>query len=262
MDGLLKQGGPPRTTAEPIAATAPGERIYAIGDVHGRFDLLSALMRKLEAHSRALPSSDSLHVILLGDLVDRGPDSAAVLDLAYRAQQRSDGLITLLGNHEEMMLKTIDGVPGSLPAWMRVGGDATLRSFGIAPPASDVDPRRVAELIRSKMPPKLLNWLRSLPLVARSGDYLFCHAGVRPGVPIKRQNRADLLWIRGEFLQDESDHGVTVVHGHSIANAVEVRANRIGIDTGAYSSGVLTGLYLERRAREIIDVTDLDIANP
>jgi serine/threonine protein phosphatase 1 len=234
--------------------TGKGERIYAIGDIHGRLDLMSALLSKIEQHSAGLPRTRSIHLVMLGDVIDRGPSSAEVLSYLHGVQQETDRLILLRGNHEDMMLRSLEGEPGMMRAWIRVGGDATLRSFGIEPPESDSDIMSATRALAAKLPRNMLEWLRALPLTARSGDYLFCHAGVRPGVPIKRQSRADLLWIREEFLQDDSDHGAVVVHGHSVATEVEMRDNRIGIDTGAYRTGVLTAIYLEGGAREIISV--------
>jgi serine/threonine protein phosphatase 1 len=241
-----------RRTPRGYPATEQGERVYAIGDVHGRLDLLRDLLRRIDDHSAGLPPAESTHIILLGDLIDRGTQSREVLNFVYSIQQRTDGIVTLLGNHEELMLKAIDKVPGTLDAWMRMGGRATVRSFGLEPPAAGESARDYADRLRAAVPPELLEWMRTLPLTASSGSYMFCHAGIRPGVSLKRQSRTDLLWIRKEFLEDDSSHGVVVVHGHSIAADVEMRSNRIGIDTGAYRTGVLTALYLEGAEREII----------
>ncbi|MFZ2994701.1 metallophosphoesterase family protein [Sphingobium sp.] len=241
-------------------STQRGERIYVVGDVHGRVDLMRALFERIENHLSALPGNRTVHLVLLGDLIDRGPDSAGVLRFLYNAQKHTDMLVILRGNHEDMMLRAIEGEPGVMRAWMRMGGDATLRSFGIEPPESDADIMPAARALATAIPRPMLDWLRSLPLTAQSGDYLFCHAGIRPGVAIKRQSREDLLWIREEFLSDTTNHGVVVVHGHSIATKVEMRPNRIGIDTGAYRTGVLTALYLEDAVREIIAVGPADAA--
>lgn len=238
--------------ASKAPATARGDRIYVVGDVHGRLDLMRALFDKIEAHLATLPRARTVHVVLLGDLVDRGPDSAGVLKFVFDVQKRSDFLIVLKGNHEEMMLRVIDGEPGLMRAWLRTGGDATLRSFGIEPPVADEDLLPATRKIAAAIPGDMLEWLRALPLTAQSGDYLFCHAGIRPGVAINRQSRDDLLWIRREFLEDDTDHGLVIVHGHSISREVEMRRNRIGIDTGAYQTGVLTGLYLEDDIREVL----------
>lgn len=237
-----------------LPATDKGERIYAIGDVHGRSDLLRTLMARIGEHSERMGPARSLHVVLLGDMIDRGPDSLSVLQWVHDVQKRSKSMIVLAGNHEELMVKALDGEPGMLRAWMRIGGDATVRSLGLEPPPRDADPRVFIDKVRAALPRDLLAWVTRLPLTARSGDYLFCHAGIRPGVPVHRQTRADLLWIRDEFLEDPQDHGVVVVHGHSIAAEVEMRRNRIGIDTGAYQTGMLTAVYLEGSEREIITV--------
>lgn len=235
-----------------MPATAEGERIYAIGDIHGRLDLMKDLLDRIERHSAKLPSARSVHIVVLGDMIDRGPDSAAVLRYLHGVQQTTGRLIVLQGNHEELMLRALAGEPGMLRAWMRIGGSATIRSFGLQPPHKEDDQRAAVNDILKTIPANVVEWVRNLPLTARSGDYLFCHAGIRPGVALKRQRRADLLWIRDEFLEDPQDHGVMVVHGHSVSTDVEMRGNRIGIDTGAYRTGILTALYLEGEDRQII----------
>lgn len=239
-------------------STQAGERIYAIGDVHGRFDLLARLLQKIEDHHSALPSPQQAHVVILGDMIDRGPDSAAVLNHLYKAQTQNPDIIVLLGNHEDLMLRALAKQPGLLRAWLRIGGDATLRSFGIEPPEpSEISVDFVDSVLR-RIPGDIRNWLSSLPVSARSGDYFFCHAGLRPGVALKRQTRSDMLWIRDEFLNNEQSHGVVVVHGHSIETDVEIRSNRIGIDSGAYRTGKLTAIYLEGANRELITVQDAE----
>lgn len=233
-------------------STAPGDRVYAIGDIHGRYDLLRKLLDQIEDHTATLPPAKSIHVILLGDLIDRGPDSARVLKLAYDVQRKTRNLFVLLGNHEELMIRALSGEPGMVGAWMKLGGRATLRSFGIEPPEGDYDLRAFTRQVSSAIPGEILEWLKALPLSARSGDYFFCHAGVRPGVALKRQVANDLLWIRDGFLDSEVDHGAVIVHGHSVATDVQLRYNRIGIDTGAYRTNLLTGLYLEGEQCEIL----------
>jgi serine/threonine protein phosphatase 1 len=220
--------------------------------VHGRLDLLKLLLARLDRHSASLPETDNMHVILLGDLVDRGPDSADVLRYVRELSKRSDRVITLLGNHEELMLKALNEEPGMLRAWSRSGGAETLRSFGFDPPVRGSDEREYIARVREAIPREWLSWLAMLPLSVTSGNYFFCHAGIRPGTPLRRQTRTDLLWIRDDFLDDPSEHGAIIVHGHSISREVEVRRNRIGIDTGAYQSNILTALYLEGTARKII----------
>lgn len=238
-----------------VPCTDRGDRVYAIGDVHGRIDLLRQLFETVTAHSESLPPTHQVHVILLGDMIDRGPDSSEVLRFVHRLAAGSSRLVVLKGNHEELLLKSLDGYPGLLRAWMKTGGRETLQSFGVDPDSLDENPLAAARTISAAIPREIVDWLRDLPLTARSGDYFFCHAGVRPGVPIRKQTASDLLWIRDEFLSHTGDHGAVVVHGHSITNNVEMLSNRIGIDTGAYRSGVLTALYLEGDQREILSVS-------
>ncbi|GGE84061.1 metallophosphoesterase family protein [Sphingomonas prati] len=244
--------GPPSTTA--------GERIYAIGDVHGRYDLLRVLLDRIAAHSASLPPAQSQHIIQLGDMVDRGPDSARVVEHLHDLQQRAPDLIVLQGNHEEMMLRAYDAQLQVLRPWLGVGGRETLASFGMPPLGRDADDFDYVMQMRRDVPAAWVEWIRQLPCTAQSGDYFFCHAGIRPGVPLKRQNRQDLLWIREDFLSDTRDHGAVIVHGHSISPEVEMLENRIGIDTGAYDSDILTALYLEGTDRLVIATTSEDAA--
>lgn len=238
-----------------MPSTDSGERIYAIGDIHGRFDLLRQLLDKIEEHSRALPPTRSLYVIFIGDLIDRGPQSAQVLAMLYDLQQKTDHVIVLLGNHEDVMLQALDGDMDALRGWLAVGGKQTLKSLGIEPLRRDEDARAHLQRARAAIPREWLAWLRRLPLSVQSGDYYFVHAGIRPGVSLDRQTRTDMLWIREDFLDDERDHGAIIVHGHSIAPETDIRSNRICIDTGAYRSGMLSALYLEGEKREILFTT-------
>ncbi len=238
-----------------MPSTDIGERIYAVGDVHGRYDLLRQLIDRIGEHSNALEPAASLHILLLGDLIDRGPQSAQILDFLYDLQRKTDRVIVLQGNHEEALLQALDGNLEIFEAWLRVGGTETLRSFGLAAPTERGDLRRCLRELRTAIPAPWVEWLRRLPLTARSGDYFFCHAGVRPGIPLRRQSREDLLWIREEFLADPRDHGAMIVHGHSVETDVQFRENRIGIDTGAYRTGVLTALYLEGDRQEVLSVS-------
>jgi serine/threonine protein phosphatase 1 len=235
-----------------LPRTDPGERIYAIGDIHGRYDLLRLLLDRIGEHAQALPPAQSLHLVFLGDLVDRGPESARVVEFLHELDQSTDQIIVLLGNHEEAMLQALDGDLGVLQRWLGVGGAQTVESYGLRLPEPQDDLRRYARYLQSSLPVEQMRWLRRLPLTAQSGDYFFCHAGVRPGVPLGRQSREDLLWIRDDFIDDMADHGAVIVHGHTIEPDVTMRANRIGIDTGAYRHGVLTALYLEDERQEII----------
>ena len=221
-----------------------GRRIYAIGDVHGRADLLERLQQRIAADVELNPIADPL-LVCLGDYVDRGPDSAGVLDLLLGETPAGMRRVALMGNHEELMLRfLVDDSAGAV--WLANGGDATLESYGVDPAESY---ERAHRQLAARLPARHRTLLESLALSHSEGDYFFAHAGIRPGVALDRQRREDLLWIRGEFLRSDIDHGKVVVHGHSITAEPDVRANRIGIDTGAYASDRLTCLVLEGRER-------------
>lgn len=244
---LLGKGRPPSSPAIP-----PGHRLYAVGDVHGRDDLLAGLLARIEADHRARPSA-RLVLVFLGDLIDRGPASAGVVE-RLRAYRPDDArLVFLAGNHEEVMLRVIDGDSGVLADWLRFGGAECLRSYGLDPGRiRRMGPRRAVEAIRAAVPPAHVDFLRGFEDTFRAGDYLFVHAGIRPGIPLAEQSRSDLRWIRQPFLSDLADHGFVVVHGHTVREEVEERTNRIGIDTGAYRTGILTALGLEGEERWFI----------
>lgn len=237
-----------------LPVTDAGDRIYAIGDIHGRFDLLEQIMVRIGEHSAGLKPGASLNIIFLGDLIDRGPDSLKVLEYLFQLQRRAKGVVVLQGNHEEVFIKAIDGDLQVLRNWLSYGGAQMLESLGLRVPALDDDLEQCLDDLRRAVSPALVSWVRRLPLSAQSGDYFFCHAGIRPGVPLKRQVRDDLLWIRDDFLETEANLGAVVVHGHTIRPEVDMRHNRIGIDTGAYLHGVLTALYLEGGKREVLQV--------
>ena len=241
--------------------TDSGERIYAIGDIHGRYDLLRLLLDRVGEHAERLHPAESLHIIFLRDLVDRGPDSAKVVDFLYGLTQSTDQAIVLMGNHEEAMLRSIEGNANILKRWLSVGGAETIESYGLQKFDSRDDGRQYIRYLQSSLPAHHLQWLRDLPLTAQSGDYFFCHAGIRPGVALARQDREDLLWIRDGFVDDHSEHGAVIVHGHTIERSVTMRENRIGIDTGAYCYGVLTALYLEDDRREVISVSENELVS-
>jgi serine/threonine protein phosphatase 1 len=236
--------------ADPVLP--PGLRVYAVGDIHGRLDLLNRLLALSEADNRGRAPMRTM-VILLGDLIDRGPDSAAVIRRAMEplgwAQLRA-----LRGNHEAALLDALDGDRRMLAIWLRNGGAPALRSWGLDPAtllATDSS-EDILDAVRAAIPAAERAWLAACPLFIQLGNYFFTHAGIRPGVKLDAQTADDMLWIREEFLDSDRDHGAMVVHGHSVAEEIEQRPNRIGLDTGAYYSGRLTALGLERGERWLL----------
>ena len=231
-------------------ATAPeGVRLYAIGDVHGCDAVLAEMHERIAADVAARPTGGH-RIIHIGDYVDRGPDSAGVIRRLAEVSHENPRTVFLLGNHDECLLAFLDDPAATAEMYLdpNIGGAATLRSYGVALDRFGILPRGAAGLsseLRTKMPPEHRAFLNSLRLSARFGDYLFVHAGIRPGVAFEKQDPEDLIWIRQKFLRDERDHGCVVVHGHTPAKAPEVRPNRINIDTGAVFGGPLTCLVLE-----------------
>jgi serine/threonine protein phosphatase 1 len=235
----------PRRFLRPPPAGFPDERVYAIGDIHGRCDLFAELMDAIRLDCVERPTEGrQVRLIVLGDFIDRGPHSRAAIELLRRASELQ-GVTVLLGNHEACLLDCAAGRADPRDGWLSFGGQATLDSFGIRPPAEGEDMFDFAERLTLAIGEDSLAWLRGLALHDRSGDFFFCHAGVRPGVPLDRQLPEDLLWIREAFLSSRRSHGKIVVHGHSITDDVDVAENRIGVDTGAYASGRLTALAIE-----------------
>lgn len=224
---------------------APGYRAYVIGDVHGRLDLLEQLLAKIARDRADRPTRKTL-LVFLGDLIDRGPQSAQVIERLRTLSQPGVRAVFLLGNHEEVLLRIIDGDADLITKWRWFGGAECLASYGVdSQTLAEVSEEQALELVRRAIPSKHVAFLRSFVDTCRFGDFLFVHAGVRPGVALDEQLQSDLRWIREPFLLDETDHGYVVVHGHTIREQVEECANRIGIDTGAYRSGVLTALAIE-----------------
>lgn len=222
-----------------------GHRAYAIGDIHGRLDLLDRMLEKIETDQAARkPARTS--IVFLGDLIDRGPESAGVVERLRNYRPSFAKTVFLMGNHEEVLLRILAGETDILPDWLRFGGAECARSYGVDP--VDLECRQSAaalRLLRQAIPKEHIKFLSGFADTASFGSYLFVHAGIRPGVRLDRQAGKDLRWIRGPFLEDESDHGRIVVHGHTITEEVDERRNRIGLDTGAYWSGVLTAVGLE-----------------
>jgi len=240
-----QQKRPPRTPR--------GYRAYAVGDIHGRLDLLEQLLARIEQDLGRRPPRKTL-LIFLGDLIDRGPDSRGVVERLRIFRHDRIRPYFLAGNHEEVLLRLLAGERGILDSWLKYGGGECLRSYG-RDPASLVDQSELTALalVKEAIPPDHARFIRSFADTLSFGDYLFVHAGIRPGVDLSLQSQADLRWIRSPFLEHEDDHGFVVVHGHTIGDQVDERPNRIAIDTGAYRTGILTALGLEGEDRWTLD---------
>lgn len=229
-----------------------GRRAYAIGDIHGCLDLLDRLLEGIEAEIAEEPRQKT-SIVFLGDIVDRGPASAQVVERLRTYSPAGASAHFVMGNHEEVMLRVVAGETELLPSWLRFGGAETLKSYGL-------DPRELSQLedddmlsrLRRAIPKAHVDFLHSFADSISFGRYLFVHAGIRPGIHLSEQSQSDLRWIREPFLDDPRDHGFVVVHGHTITNSVDVAANRIGIDTGAFCTGKLTALGIEGTDRWLI----------
>ena len=237
-----------------ITARVPaGTRVYAIGDIHGRLDLLDRLHRMILDDVAKAPIERPV-LIYLGDYVDRGLESRQVIDRLIGPPLAGFETVFLKGNHEELMLEFLEtGESG--PGWMICGGDATSYSYGVGIDSSLSAEDRDAALrdkLDAALPDDHRAFLETLSIFHREGDYIFVHAGLRPGIDLDQQVADDLLWIRMPFLSSEEDHGGVVVHGHSIENEPQIRNNRIGIDTGAFATGVLTCLVLDDDTRRFL----------
>jgi serine/threonine protein phosphatase 1 len=221
-----------------------GVRIYAVGDVHGRADLLQSLLTVIDADIERSRPEQAIQVFL-GDYVDRGPDSRGTLDLLIERRARFE-TVCLKGNHEVFLLEVLKN-PAKLQDWRHYGGLLTLASYGIRPsmnPSPEEQVELIAELQRA-IPPEHLAFLQQLPSSYVCGDFFFVHAGVRPRVPLEKQRDEDLLWIRDEFLNSDERFSKYIVHGHTPVASPDIRPNRINIDTGAYATGNLTLLTIQ-----------------
>ena len=238
--------GEPRAAGQP-ARVPPGVCVYAIGDIHGRADLLFEMHERIEADAAQLTPGTDKVVVYVGDYVDRGLESRQVIDLLIRDPLPDFRTVHLIGNHEAWFINfLVDARIG--PTWIRYGGDATLHSYGVRMRIALDDPDHYVKLqteLRERVPRSHVEFLDNLEFSYETGDYLFVHAGIRPKIPLDQQTPDDLLWIREPFLSCRQDLGKVVVHGHTVENEPVVRPNRIGIDTGACWTGCLTCLVLE-----------------
>jgi len=247
-----------RTPAVSTTRRVPdGTRVYCVGDIHGRDDLLRGVAERVEADLKSR-SLDLAVTVFLGDYIDRGADSKRVLE-RLATDEWPTSIITLAGNHEDFLLAFLDDA-AILDFWRGQGGLETLHSYGVdvGPAMAGRDFAAVQAAFTARLPKHHRDFLKALKVSAALGDYFFCHAGVRPGVALDRQNRDDLLNIRQPFLSSEAEHGKLIVHGHTPTVAPEIRPNRIGIDTAAYATGRLTCLVLEKDQQHFLPVIGYD----
>jgi serine/threonine protein phosphatase 1 len=234
-------------------ALPQGHLLYAVGDIHGRLDLLQSMLDLIESDA-SNHAAERRVLVFLGDYVDRGPDSRGVVERLIGGAPQGFEAHFLKGNHEAILLDFL-AEAWRLDHWLLNGGEATMRSYGI-------DTERLARIgapaevwrqaFAEALPGAHLRFFKNLQLSVSFGDYLFVHAGVRPGIPLNAQSEADLVWIRGPFLNHAEPFGKIVVHGHTPETEPVIRANRIGIDTGAVFSGRLTALKLQNGARDFL----------
>lgn len=240
--------------AEATAQLEPDAVLWAVGDIHGRADLLAPLLDHVEADLGKARAARRLFVGL-GDYVDRGPDSRGVLDLLVAFEARSDIECHYLRGNHELFFERFMADPDVGPKWCEHGGRATLASYGVAPPASNLDMNVWAEAsvrMKEALPPRHRALLEGLELSFVCGDYFCAHAGARPGVPLSDQSPDDLMWIRNDFIESREPFEKVVVHGHTPSPAYHMDARRIGLDTGAYATGVLSAMRFERDVRELL----------
>jgi serine/threonine protein phosphatase 1 len=231
-------------------------RLYVIGDIHGRLDLLKNLIQKIRRDAETC-AGESL-TVTLGDYIDRGPDSFGVLD-CLTSKPFPAHYIALKGNHEALLGAFLRDPAIGLD-WLRLGGKETMSSYGLSVPSTLMpgNYQEMADQLRASIPPEHLRFLETLKTSLISGRYFLCHAGIRPGVPFELQSEDDLLWIRDEFLSSQADFGKLVVHGHTPTEWPDIRPNRINIDTGAFASGRLTCVVLENESRRFLQASQFD----
>lgn len=233
----FKKRSPQRTGP---ARTAPNELIYAIGDIHGEYELLIEVMKKIEKHKATYEQQGiNTRIVILGDFIDRGIDSRRVWDVLFLANRMLEEFIVLQGNHEAALIRALQ-TPEAVQPWLNIGGWETLESFDVDPAYYQNAPEKLPGFVRDVIGSDRIEWLRRLPVSYQSGGYFFCHAGVKPGIPLDEQDPRHLMWIRDEFTKSDANHGAVIVHGHTVTSVPVVRRNRIGLDTGAYRTGRLT----------------------
>jgi len=234
------------------AGTPVGTVVYAVGDIHGRCDLLERIHEGIDQDCRGRLASRRV-LVYLGDYVSRGIDSHRVVELVMKAHPGGCDVVSLKGNHEDLLLRYLGGDLDTGRRWFDYDGLDTLAHYGVAASIGRERDEETMESLRQRfakaLPSEHLEFFRHLAVSHSEGGYRFVHAGIRPGAPLAEQSEHDQMWIRRPFLDSDLDHGAVVVHGHSISARPQLRRNRIGIDTGAYASGVLTCLVLDGETR-------------
>lgn len=249
---LHKLLGRKRPAAELRGAIPAGQRVYALGDIHGRADLLDQLLARIDADDAQRDAAQTT-LIFLGDLIDRGPESAQVVERVLQLQRTRSDVRLLIGNHEEIFLLALTGNMEALRFLARIGGRETILSYGVTAAEYDnYDYAELMEVLIARVPPEHRAFLEAGEDMIIIGDYAFVHAGVRPDSPLAEQATKDLRWIRGEFLTHRKPFERIIVHGHTITDEVDWNSNRIGIDTGAFASGRLSALGLEGTDRWLV----------
>lgn len=237
------------------ACVSAGRRIYAIGDIHGRDDLFADLIDRI-AGDDAERGPALTTIIALGDLIDRGPNSCQVIERALLLKRQHADFRVIMGNHEQILLEALQGDRASLRCLTRMGGDATLESYGLnIDQYNKMTFDELQRLLPSLVPLSHFDFLNGSKANIIIDDYMFVHAGVRPGVALEAQADNDLRWIRGEFIASQRYHGKVIVHGHNASTVPENLPNRIGVDTCGYATGVLTAVGLEGHSRWFLSTT-------
>lgn len=250
MKVLIKKFFPDKV--QRVFSVPENNRVYCIGDIHGRADLLDTLHKQILKDSEGYSGHKTL--IYLGDYIDRGLNSRDVVDLLIDSPLEGYQSIFLRGNHEQVLLDFLNFDPGIVTQWFTFGGQATFFSYGVSVSGIPFGEKinQLQTELATKIPEKHLSFYQQLEFSYTLGDYFFVHAGVMPNVPLSRQLPMDMMWVRDEFLTSRYKFEKMIVHGHSVVNDPVVRDNRIGIDTGAYASGNLTCLVLQGESRRFI----------
>jgi serine/threonine protein phosphatase 1 len=236
------------------ARLPPGLRLYAIGDVHGCRDLLMEMHARIDAELERDAPGD-WRIVHVGDYCDRGPDTKGVIDFLIARMAWNKRIVCLRGNHDEGFVSFLEARSGA-GIFINNGGETTAASYGVrADFSSAAAVEQTRESLLAGVPHAHRAWLADLPHAAELGDFFFCHAGIRPGVPLDVQDANDLVWIRETFLDDPRLHPKVIVHGHTPSNEVELRPNRVNVDTRAFASGRLSALKLDGAGKSVVEVS-------